>query len=123
MLIFNKLSVIKLLAAIVLLMRNFLAYFLRILGICKDFAANRVNEYGNIPQCGVVSQISDFEVVALGIMEAFGIDSETLLFHRLHHEYKEDFHTVYQLYESSSYRLKICANLIQSTRYPSIRLS
>ncbi len=53
--------------AICLLMRNFMANFVRILGICKDFAGNRVNELGNVPRCGVVPKFSDLEVVALGI--------------------------------------------------------
>ena len=65
--------------------------FVRILGICKDFAGNRVNELGNIPRCGVVPKFSDLEVIALGITaEAFGFDSENLLFHRLHNECKAD---------------------------------
>ena len=72
-------------------MRNFIAKFIRILGICKDFAKNRVNEFGNIPRCGVVPKFSDLEVIAPDITaEAFGFDSENLLFHRLHHECKED---------------------------------
>ena len=72
-------------------MRNFIAKFVRILEICKDFAGNRVNELGNVPRCGVVPKFSDLEVVALGITaEAFGFDSENLLFHRLHKYCKED---------------------------------
>lgn len=70
---------------------HFIAKFIRILGICKDFAKNRVNELGNIPRCGVVPKFSDLEVIAPDITaEAFGFDSENLLFHRLHHECKED---------------------------------
>ena len=42
--IISKLVVTKLLSTIALLMRNFIANFVRILGICKDFAGNRVNE-------------------------------------------------------------------------------
>ena len=62
-------------------MRNFIANFVRILGICKDFAGNRVNELGNIPRCGVVPKFSDLEVIALGITaEAFGFDSEIFCF-------------------------------------------
>ena len=46
---------------------------------------------GNVPRCGVVPKFSDLEVVALGItVEAFGFDSENLLFHRLYHECKDD---------------------------------
>lgn len=90
-LIFSNLMVTKPLNTIYLLMRNFIANFVRILGICKDFAGNRVNELGNVPRCGVVPKFSDLEVVALGITaEAFGFDSENLLFHRLRHECKDD---------------------------------
>lgn len=89
--IISKLVATKLLRTITLLMRNFIANFVRILRIYKDFAGNRVNEFGNIPRCGVVPKFSDLEVIALGITaEAFGFDSENLLFHRLHHECKED---------------------------------
>ena len=42
--IISKLVVLKLLRTIALLMRNFITNFVRILGICKDFAGNRVNE-------------------------------------------------------------------------------
>ena len=45
-LIFSNLMVIKPLNTIYQLMRNFIANFVRILGICKDFAGNRVNEPG-----------------------------------------------------------------------------
>ena len=51
-------------------MRNFIANLVRILGICKDFAGNRVNELGNVPRCGVVPKYSDLEVIALGITAA-----------------------------------------------------
>lgn len=89
--IISKLVVTTPLTTITLLMRNFIANFVRILGICKDFAGNRVNELGNVPRCGVVPKFSDFEVIALGITaEAFGFDSENLLFHRLHNECKDD---------------------------------
>ena len=89
--IFSNLRVTKPLNTITLLMHNFIANFVRILGICKDFAGNRVNELGNVPRCGVVPKFSDLEVVALGITaEAFGFDSENLLFHRLHRECKKD---------------------------------
>ena len=90
--IISKLVALKLLRTIALLMRNFIANFVRIIGICKDFAGNRVNELGKVPRCGVVPKFSDLEVFTLGITaEAFGFDSENLLFYRLHHECKEDF--------------------------------
>ena len=89
--IISELVVTKLLRTIALLMRNFIANFVRILGICNDFAGNRVNELGNVPRCGVVPKFSDLEVIALGITaEAFGFDSENRLFHRLHSECKDD---------------------------------
>jgi len=88
--IISKLVVITPLTTIALLMRNFIANFVRILGICKDFAGNRVNELGNVPRCGVVPKFSDLEVVAVGIAaEAFAFDSENLLLHRLRHECKD----------------------------------
>ena len=89
--IISKLVVVTPLTTNRLLMRNFIANFVRILGICKDFAGNRINELGNVPKCGGVPKFSDIEVIALGITaEAFGFDSENLLFHRLHNECKED---------------------------------
>ena len=89
--IISKLVVITPLTTIALLMSNFIANFVRILGIGKDFAGNRVNDLGTVPRCGVVPKFSDLEVVALGITaEAFGFDSENLLFHRLRHECKDD---------------------------------
>ena len=89
--IISKLVVSKLLSTIALHMRNFMANFVRILGICKEFAGNRVNEHGNVPGCGVVPKFSDLEVIALGITaETFGFDSENLLFHRLQHKCKEN---------------------------------
>ena len=48
--IVSKLVVSKLLRTIALLMRNFIANFVRILGICKDFAGNRVNELGDVQE-------------------------------------------------------------------------
>ena len=72
-------------------MYNFIANFVKILGICKDFAGNRVNELGNVPQCGVVLKFSDFKVIALGITaEAFAFDSKIFLFHRQHNECEDD---------------------------------
>ena len=68
--IISKLVALKLLRTIALLMRNFITNFVRILGICKDFAGNRVNELGNVPRCGVVPKFSDLEVIALGITAA-----------------------------------------------------
>ena len=60
--IISKLAVSTPLTTISLLMRNFIANFVRILRICKDLAQNRVNELGNVPRCGVVPKFSDLEV-------------------------------------------------------------
>lgn len=61
-------------------MRNFIAKFVRIFEICKDFAGNRVNKLGNVPRCGVIQKFSDLEVVVLSItVETFGFDRENLL--------------------------------------------
>ncbi len=97
-------------------MRNFIANFVRILGICKDFAGNCVNELGNVPRCGVVPKFSDLEVVALGITaEAFGFDSENLLFHRLHHECKDDLPNLISRRQFNA-RRKLTARLAEEIR-------
>ncbi len=82
---FSKLVVTKPLTTTYLLMRNFTANFARILEICKDFAGNRVNAFGNVPRRGVVPKFSDLEVIVLGITaEAFSFDSENYLwFYRI----------------------------------------
>ncbi len=49
LLIFSNLMVTKPLNTIYLLMLNFITNFVRIFGICKYFAGNRVNELGNVP--------------------------------------------------------------------------
>lgn len=65
-------------------MHNFIAKFMRIHDICKRFAGNRVNEYGNVVRRGAVPTFSDLEVIALSITaEAFGYDSENNLFKML----------------------------------------
>lgn len=114
--VISKLVVDKLLRTITLLMRNFIANFVRILGICKDFAGNRVNEHGNVPRCGVVPKFSDLEVIALGITaEAFGFDSENFLFHRLHHECKDDLPHLISRRQFNA-RRKLTARLAEEIR-------
>ena len=114
--IISKLMALKLLRTIALLMRNFITNFVRILGICKDFAGNRVNELGDVPRCGVVPKFSDLEVIALGITaEAFGFDSENLLFYRLHHECKEDFPNLISRRQFNA-RRKLTARLAEEIR-------
>ena len=111
-----KLVVTTPLTTIALLMRNFIANFVRILGICKDFAGNRVNEHGNVPRCGVVPKFSDLEVIALGITaESFGFDSENLLFYRLHHECKEDLPNLISRRQFNA-RRKLMARLAEEIR-------
>ena len=111
-----KLVVTTTLTTIALLMRNFIANFVRILGICKDFAGNRVNEHGNVPRCGVVPKFSDLEVIALGITaESFGFDSENLLFYRLHHECKEDLPNLISRRQFNA-RRKLTARLAEEIR-------
>ena len=114
--IISKLVVVKLLRTIALLMRNFIANFVRILGICKDLAGNRVNELGNVPRCGVVPKFSDLEVIALGITaEAFGFDSENLLFHRLQNECKDDLPNLISR-RQFNVRRKLTARLAEEIR-------
>lgn len=88
--IFSNLVMAEPLYTIYLLMRNFIVNFVRILGACKDFVGNSVNEFGNVPRCGVVPKFSDLEVIALGFTaEAFHFDSENYLFYSMHHECKD----------------------------------
>lgn len=58
-LIFSNLVVSKLLSAIVVDMRNFVANIRKILEIWKQFAGNQVNEKGNVPRRCVVPTSSD----------------------------------------------------------------
>lgn len=116
LLIFSNLMVPKSLNTIYLLMRNFMAKFAKILEICKDFAGNRVNELGNVTRCGVVPKFSDLEVIALGITaEAFGFDSENLLFHRLHNECKDDLPHLISRRQFNA-RRKLTARLAEEIR-------
>ena len=65
-------------------MCNFCAKFRQILDIRKHHSGNLVNPPGNVPCAGVVPRFSNPEVIALRLTsEAFGIDSENCLFHRL----------------------------------------
>lgn len=116
LLIFSNLVVDKPLNTIYLLMRNFIAKFAKSLEICKDFAGNRVNELGNVTRCGVVPKFSDLEVIALGITaEAFGFDSENLLFHRLHNECKDDLPHLISRRQFNA-RRKLTARLAEEIR-------
>ena len=69
-LIFSELVVAKPLIAIIALMHNFIVKFGKILDIFKEFAGNRVNEFGNVPRAGSTGKckISDlFEELGLRI--------------------------------------------------------
>ena len=104
------------LTTIVLLMRNFIVNFVRILGICKNFARNRVDELVKVPRYGAVPEFSGLEVVALGITaEDFGFDSESLLFHRLHHGCKEDLPNLISRRQFNA-RRKLTARLAEDLR-------
>lgn len=46
-----KLATATPLTDINLIMRNFIANFVRILGICKYFTGNHVNKLGNVARC------------------------------------------------------------------------
>ena len=69
-------------------MHNFITKFRKILEISKQFAANKVNERGNVPRRGVVPTFSDLEVVSLSITaEILNFDSENYLFNYLNKEH------------------------------------
>lgn len=105
----SKLKVNKITFINILRMRSFIANFVRILGICKEFAGNHVNGLGNIPCCGVVPKFTDLEVIALSITaESFGFDSENYLFHRLHHECKNDLPYLISRSQFNTRRKKLC---------------
>ena len=73
-------------------MYNLYTKFVKILGICKQFSQNLVNECGNIPRRGPVPKFSDLEVVALSLTaEAESIDSEKWLFDYRLQEHKSKF--------------------------------
>lgn len=97
-------------------MRDFITNIVRILGICKDFAGNRVNELGNIPRCDVIPRFSDLKVIAPSIVaEAFGFDSENFLFHRLHSECKNDLSNLNRRHQFNAQR-KLTAHLTEEVR-------
>ena len=97
-------------------MRNFITNFVRVLGICQTFVANRVNELGNVPRCGVVPKFSDLEVIALGITaEAFGFDSENFLFYCLRNECKEELPNLISRRQFNA-RCKLTARLAEEIR-------
>ena len=90
--IFSKLEVSKPIIDYIAHMHNFIVKFGKILDIFKEYAGNRVNEFGNVPRRGVVPKFSNLEVLALSATaEVFGIDSENYLFHRLKNECADHF--------------------------------
>ena len=71
-------------------MHNLHTKFIKILGICKQFSNNLVNEQGNVPRRGPVPKFSDLEIVALSLAaEAESIDSEKWLFEYKLQEYRD----------------------------------
>jgi len=88
-LIFSKLVVFKLLI-LNHRMHNLYTKFVKILGICKQFSNNLVNDQGNIPRRVPVPKFSDLEIVALSLAaEAESIDSEKWLFEYKLEEYRD----------------------------------
>ena len=70
-------------------MHNLYANFVRILGVCKRFSKDLVNDKGNMPRCGVVPRFSDLEAVALSLAEeTMGYDSESYLSGQLEVPYR-----------------------------------
>ena len=81
---FSKLAVAKLITSNHH-MHNLYTKFIKILGICKQFSNNLVNEQGNVPRRGPVPKFSDLEIVALSLAaKAESIDSEKWLFETAH---------------------------------------
>lgn len=71
-------------------MHNLYTKFVKILGICKQFSNEFVNEKGNIPRRGSIPKFSDLEIVALSLAaESESIDSENWLFESRLKEYKD----------------------------------
>ena len=61
-------------------MYNLYTKFVKMLGICKQFSENLVNEFGNILRRGPIPKFSDLEVVALSLTAGTeSIDSEKWL--------------------------------------------
>ena len=86
---FSKLAVLKLTTSNHH-MHNLYTKFIKILGICKQFSNNLVNEQGNVPRRGPVPKFSDLEIVALSLAaEAESIDSEKWLFEYKLQEYRD----------------------------------
>jgi hypothetical protein len=65
-------------------MHNLFANFVRILGVCKKFSQDLVNDKGNMPRRGVVPRFGDLEVIALSLTEeTMCYNSEGYLFGQL----------------------------------------
>ena len=90
-LMITNLAAVNTIATITTLMHNFIADFVKVLDIykqfAKQFAENRAGELKNITHRGVAPKFSNLEIIALlTTAEALGIDSENLLFKRLEAE-------------------------------------
>lgn len=105
----SKLKVNKYKITNIFRMRNFITHFVRILGIYKECAGNRVNELRNIPICGVIPKFTDFEVMALSItVESFGFDSENYLFTVLIKNVNMICHNLISRRQFNARRKKLC---------------
>ena len=115
-LIFSNLVVANKVITKIIAMHNFVTKFRKILEITKQFAGNLVNEKGNLCRPGPVPKYSDLEVIALSsTMEAFGIDSENLLFNRLEKECPEAIPTLISRHQFNT-RRKLTKNLGERIR-------
>ena len=115
-LIFSNLVVANKVITKIIAMHNFVTKFRKILEITKQFAGNLVNEKGNVCRPDPVPKFSDLEVIALSsTMEAFGIDSENLLFNRLEKECPEAIPTLISRHQFNT-RRKLTKNLGERIR-------
>lgn len=97
-------------------MHNLKTNFDKILNICKLHSKGLVDEFGNIPRSGTKPKFSDLEIIALSMTsEALSIDSENLLFSKLHTDYKYDFPNLISRRQYND-RRKYCFNLQDKIR-------
>ena len=97
-------------------MHNLKTNFDKILNICKLHSKGLVDEYGNIPRCGVKPKFSDIEVIALSMTsEALSIDSENLLFSKINTDYKNEFPNIISRRHYND-RRKYCFHLQKELR-------
>jgi len=96
-------------------MHNLYAYFVRIVGVCKRFSNDLVNDKGNIPRFGVVPRFSDLELIALSLTEETkGYDSEYYLFGQLN-DYRDQMPNLISRHQYNHHR-KYTAALSEKIR-------